>query len=87
MNIKKGDLVMVVKPTTCCGNTKAVGRIFTVRSVALRDAHCVHCWHTEIKITAIRDDGMMYGIDRLKKIDPPAHGDSLPTRADLEVTA
>lgn len=88
-DIKVGDLVMIVKPTLCCGVGKSLGQIFTV--CALVDATrsiFPRCGSTHAaRLAQDGNDRRWCEIDRLKKIDPPAEGDSLPTRADLEVTA
>lgn len=92
-DIKPGDLVMVVRGLPCCGWSKDVrmGKPFKVgRLVPLYDLHCLHCNSTvaDGTIAAIgenpRDGGFL---SMLIKIDPPAEGDSLPTRTDLEVPA
>lgn len=87
MTIKTGDLVMVVKPTPCCGNCKAIGRTFTVKGVSASEAVCRYCGRIDKLEDALSVDDRRYDISRLKKIDPPADGDSLPTRADIEVAA
>lgn len=45
---KPGDLVMVVKPTRCCGYAGGLGRIFVVTDKGWRapKTKCVHCSHT-----------------------------------------
>lgn len=86
--IKAGDLVMVVRASSCCCSTKKLGRIFMVRHVVKSTIHtCLRCGHREVgaivALEAGREGCMPY---RLKKIDPPAEGDSLPTRRELETT-
>jgi hypothetical protein len=38
MDIKAGDLVMVVRPNVCCGSTKYLGHVATVVDVAMGEA-------------------------------------------------
>lgn len=87
MNIKKGDLVMVVKPTLCCNSSSGIGLIFTVASTGYGWGKCAYCSEESKRAIAFLPDGSCGTLSRLKKIDPPANGDSLPTRKDLEVPA
>ena len=43
MTIKAGDLVVVVKPTTCCGNSIEMGHIFRVSGVHFASGSCTKC--------------------------------------------
>ena len=88
MNIKKGDLVMVVRPSPCCGNINAIGITFIAMpktSQRLRCAYCAALTTTGHFLNS--STGYGYPPSRLKKIDPPSEGDSLPTRKDIEVPA
>ncbi len=87
MSIKADDLVMVVRPAGCCGSISGIGRVFKVGRVCRQATYCIHCGHVENKDYAVFDNGYAADIFRLKKIDPPADGESLPTRKELEVTA
>jgi hypothetical protein len=86
-DIKVGDLVMVVRPTTCCHSGERIG--FITRVVAPIDrrptAKCMGCGYvTENDDSMVRlEVGPYIKRSRLIKIDPPSEGDSLPTRADL----
>jgi hypothetical protein len=88
-DIKPGDLVMVVKPRPCCGT----GELGLVRVVVEPHEHddivCPSCKRRSLvsDVFVALDTGNWCHQSRLKKIDPPAEGDSLPTRADLDVTA
>lgn len=88
MSIQKGDLVMVVKPTVCCENTNAIGIMFIAIPETKRGLRCVYC-ATRTTTGFFINDATGHGFLslRLTKIDPPAEGDSLPTRADIEVPA
>jgi hypothetical protein len=44
---KAGDLVMVVKPTPCCGMDMAIGHIFVVHDLGVTDKHT--CWYCDAK--------------------------------------
>ena len=87
--IKPGDLVMVVKPNKCCGDAKSVGRDFTVGAITLHArCECPNCWGFG-RGTFIEDAGKPRTgelLSQVVKIDPPAEGDSLPTRQDMEIT-
>lgn len=41
--IRKGDLVAVVRPTPCCGNSESVGMVYLVTGVTTGEAVCFHC--------------------------------------------
>lgn len=86
--IKAGDLVMVVRPTPCCGTpTKTNGVVFVVVKVETRGPfYCKTCGHrfSQIK-SAYRVDGRNVDVGRLIRIDPPALPESVET--EREVTA
>jgi hypothetical protein len=86
-DIKAGDWVMVVRPMPCCGQSPALGSVFVVEQVMFCHGDCDICGTSDSGIAAICPQGYAFELNRLKKIDPPATGDSLPTRIDLEVTA
>lgn len=86
MTIKTGDLVMVVKPSPCCGTMSRVGLTFKVAGIVGR-ARCHHCGEINTNGSVRASHNLGFSAKRLKKIDPPAEGDSLPTRADIEVAA
>lgn len=87
MNIKTGDLVMVVKPTPCCGNNTGVGVIGAVSKLKFVRGRCKFCGQKDQKMLVYLENGKSVLKNRVKKIDPPADGDSLPTRKDIEVAA
>ena len=86
--IQAGDLVMVVAPRTCC-KTGNLGGVFKVGDIYTgRQGGCSFCGviSTEPLVRRAGEfDG--YQIRRIKRIDPPATGDSLPTRREMEETA
>ncbi|MCI2809366.1 hypothetical protein [Eoetvoesiella caeni] len=89
MNIQKGDLVMVVKPTECCGLAVGLGAIFRVERTLSGRGNCGHCQKKlgAVSVAFGHKGTTVFPFRSLKKIDPPADGDSLPTRADIEVPA
>lgn len=85
--IKVGDLVVVVRKAPCCGNDKYTGYFYTV---AAKGGHYfVKCSCGQVDDNddtfVMLNDGNYIEKNRLKKIDPPAKGDTLPTRADLDM--
>lgn len=67
--IAKGDLVMVVKPTACCGNESAIGMTFHVMSLIKMECWCVHCGNHRNIMRA--ECPLGFGdASRLKKIPP-----------------
>ena len=87
-DIKVGDLVMIVKPTVCCGYAGRIGRVFRAGRFNTKSAKCSLCGARATSFVGVLnpESGKFVDVVRLIKIDPPAEGDSLPTRADLEVT-
>ncbi len=85
--IRAGDRVMVVKPLPCCGCAEDVGRVYVAGKHYNGPSRCGNCGYRGpvvgvwVKTRHVRD------FNRLKLIDPPATGDSLPTRRELEETA
>ena len=70
--IQVGDLVQVVRPAICCGNTSSLG--VTYRVVSINSAlsyRCVYCG-SDGKIETIADKAHAYGcvVSRLKRIPP-----------------
>lgn len=90
-HFKPGDLVMVVKPRACCGESgTSLGKVFSVLR-AIEEFAGVRCntcgaFIEEPSGYFILSSGSASHFSRLKKIDPPAEGDSLPTRKDIEVS-
>lgn len=71
--IKPGDIVMVVKPTPCCGSGVAVGWLFSVEIIGSGDGQCIRCSAGLPDIYfAAGQDRIGYQVNRLKKINPPA---------------
>lgn len=87
MTFKKGDLVMVVKPTLCCNRTKVIGQIHTVRRVIITDTYCEGCGHEKDSVLVVEMDAVDFYVEssRLIKIDPPAEEDQETTNKELEV--
>lgn len=88
-DIKVGDLVMIVKLASCCGKpSDHLGRVVTVTKVDVATGVCGGCGDVQPNQLGVYfGNGLRIQRYRVVKIDPPAEGDSLPTRADLEVTA
>ena len=79
--IKAGDLVMVVKPSPCCGGTRAIGDVFIVAKLQFLWFNC-RCGAQHDFVAFDAADGLVAEVCRLKKIDPPATGelDRVPVR-------
>lgn len=87
MSFKPGDLVMVVKPRPCCGNSRSIGHVSTVISVELRTqiAHCFSCGHSTPNDERYipLDDGTYCQSYRLIKIDPLTEQDKTETLQEI----
>ncbi|MHB8413886.1 MAG: hypothetical protein ACYDB1_00630 [Acidiferrobacteraceae bacterium] len=84
--IKVGDLVMVVRPVTCCQHNRDYvhyGYIYTVKSI-LGGITSRACGAQRGPRAA--GDGFSYDVDRLKRIDAAADAISEDARKPLEET-
>jgi hypothetical protein len=71
--IKVNDLVMVVRPTPCCGDTDGLGTPFTVRNVIYSDCTCTECQDYSTGMWLVEyEPGNWLGACQVIKIDPPA---------------
>jgi hypothetical protein len=68
--IHAGDLVVVVKPTPCCGDVGEIGHTFTVTSLARMATFCLVSGRPSVEIMAFgHPTGPTY-LSILKRIDP-----------------
>ena len=81
--IQPGDLVMVVKPTPCCGADKRVGQIGRVVSVGYEKFRCVHCLRRRFEFGAKFEGGVAQPVERLKRIPPLDGGDVVVKEKEL----
>lgn len=81
--IAKGDLVMVVKPSTCCNNGTALGSVLTVTGVDPRGVRCMHCGQTFDGPNASCSNGYGYLFVRLKRIPPIGANESSGCETEL----
>ena len=72
MPLKPGDLVIVVKPVPCCGNTGTVGKILTVLDHKPADiVRCVYCNYCGPGTDHVMvSDDTAKGANRLRRIPP-----------------
>lgn len=70
MEIKKGDLVMVVKPSECCGSDESIGVMFVVSEVKTTKSRCIYCRKVRMFDAAFKSNKLCCMISRLKKIKP-----------------
>jgi hypothetical protein len=86
MSIKVGDLVMVVKPVLCCGDSTSIGMIFTAGEKYEGLSKCTKCGSRDMT-NGFWVDGKYEVKDsfRLIKIDPPALPESLEREKELSV--
>jgi hypothetical protein len=83
-DIKVGDLVMVVKPSACCGRLDFIGKTFIALEFKIGLSNCVYCGHREDRTNIVGGE-FMFHIHRLIKIDPPALPESMEREKALEV--
>lgn len=70
--ISVGDLVVLVKPTPCCGDERNVGRFFTVLSLTKKPGFpwCNHCAAERQTLSVQIADKGWVELYRLKRIPP-----------------
>jgi hypothetical protein len=85
--IGKGDLVMVVRPNPCCGRGKTLGKVFVVQEIRTVELKCNGCGRRHPQTVAVYKPYRGLPLPQLKKIDPPATGESLPTRTPIKEVA
>lgn len=85
MNFKPGDLVVVVKPRECCGNSEAIGRILTISGAMFsRTAFCTQCGDRVSADSLVPLVGGTYiEPSRLRKIDPLTEQDKTETLQEI----
>lgn len=68
-NIKVGDLVMVVKPTPCCGDAGGCGTVFIVESFERDRVFCTAnlTWATVIVAIGESEE---FDVERLVRMNP-----------------
>jgi len=82
--IKKGDLVMVVGPTECCGNGFRIGQVFTVSTVYSDTRRCAHCKTVLEEVPLAFNHKWGFSFSRLRKIDPPSEGETREAYVNLK---
>lgn len=86
MTFKKGDLVMVVRPSTCCGRANNLGSIREIgdQSRFATISVCMYCGHEGPTYGEVQlSNGNHIEKARLIKIDPPV--DDIEQVADKEL--
>jgi len=88
--IQVGDLVMIVKGGC---RTDNIGKVFKVARLGSLGKNCPMCGTTHgfpmgTPLASDKTTGNIgFEFPRLKRIEPPQFGDSLPTRADIKEPA
>lgn len=86
-DIKPGDMVMIVYARPCCGELSSLHGIPFIAGKSKDHCLCNACGTVLNEPCVLGLRGYTIPKRVLKKIDPPADGDSLPTRRDLDVPA
>lgn len=79
MTFKKGDPVMVVKPSLCCGGMDDIGRVFVVAAVESGEGwECAGCGDEgDGLVQALENEDSAYDTRCLIKLDHPGVEDCL----------
>ena len=80
--IQVGDLVMVVRPTTCCVGSARLGAILTVRALGKVFVQCA-CGAYDKQLNALLTEDAWCEVVRLKRIDPDCLKDDIPDHEEL----
>jgi hypothetical protein len=83
---KPGDLVMVVKPSDCCGSARNVGRIYTVDGYMPSNLSCCGgCGMIVDTLSSLVSVGQRRSVDehRIIKIDPLTEQDKTETLQEI----
>ena len=75
--ISVGDLVMVVKPKGCCGNTNSIGKIFTISDIQEGDNYCRSCNSIRNSLDAEVGVDNWKEVKTLKRIPPLSELESI----------
>ena len=78
--INEGDLVMVIKPTICCGYGDLMGRPFTVLAIVGPESGpsiCKQCGLASSTVDAQAADNRWHDIRTLKKMPPQTELESV----------
>ena len=71
--IKAGDLVVVVKPSTCCDNSESIGKIFNVSKISLnQEFQCEKCGALGFssEFYFLKNEHAGHSMERVRKIEP-----------------
>lgn len=82
--IKAGDLVMVVRPTPCCGNTDGMGTVYRAAEVSSVYSYCDRCGKKSSGVVVWHEDDSGCHVSRLIRIDPPALPEIVETEEELK---
>jgi hypothetical protein len=87
--IREGDLVMVIKPSPCCGMGK-LGNVFIAGPIRPSSKGGILCYYCrkimppEIVVVCPTYGGKVAALTRLKKINPPAEPSHTERREEIE---
>lgn len=86
-DISVNDLVMVVRPTSCCGTSKGIGLVFTVKKIETKEfTLCAYCDKVIDSYVGVWGAGNTpYRIERLKRIPPIGELDKIENEEPVEV--
>lgn len=68
--IRAGDLVVVVKPSPCCGDGSYIGKVYRVAKLSTGGVVCARCLANHTGAVAWADRYHGFEFMRLKKIPP-----------------
>ena len=83
--IRPGDLVMVVRPTACCGKSNSIGKIFSVVAIESKLASCKWCGRSvkqkPFAFTGHGKDAAL--LSRLQKLNPPSEQEIIEREKEI----
>lgn len=85
--IAVGDVVWIAKPTPCCGNTGAIGRVFHVSEIKTASWPCNYCGKCRESRAAKVDSRYFVDTLRLKRIPPLSELEGQRTEENIKEPA
>lgn len=77
-------MVVVTKPTLCCGGNGGIGVVGTVQRRGIGGFYCDISRRRYVCDVAVLDDGNGYEVSRLKKLDAPLEDETVDEAIEVK---
>lgn len=68
--IKPNDIVIVVRPSSCCNTDASIGKVGKVIKIFHATTYCMKCGSVAIFNSALLNNGSIFPLRELKRIPP-----------------